>query len=161
MPTPDNREKSRKILHWLGLVSELFSSKWGLTVHCVGLTWDCTQVICKDTSNCSLQSPVLSHIKAGGLTTVRDRKACLAAEPQPPAVWDYPLGRPCCSSVNRGNRKPNEMRYLASWNSIWKLHFYEHLVMLPPTHKCQMQDPPCPFGQDLLLLLQHFNQQRI
>lgn len=51
------------------------------------------------------------------------------------------------------------MRYLASWNSIWKLCFYEHLVMLPPTHKCQTQDPPCPFGQDLPLLLQHVNQE--
>lgn len=39
--------------------------------------------------------------------------------------------------------------------------FYEHLVMLPSTHKCQMQDSPCPFGQDLPLLLQHFNQGRI
>lgn len=110
--------------------------------------------MCEDSPIHSLHPPVFCHIKASELTVGRDGKAALAAEPQPLQYGIILLD----SSVNRGNRKPNEMRYLASWNSVWKLHFHEHLVMLPPTHKCQMQDPPCPFGRDLPLLLQYFIQ---
>lgn len=50
------------------------------------------RAMCEDAPIHSLQSPVLCHIKAWGLTVVRDGKAALAAEPQPLAVWDYPLG---------------------------------------------------------------------